>query len=439
MRRLPVHPAWFVAGVTLFSLLAAAAFRSSMGVLLEPWEQDFGWSRATTSEAASLNLVLFGLTAPLAAAVMEQWGLRRTVTASLAVAGSAATASLWMTQAWQLWLLWGVVIGIGTGALALTFGAIVANRWFETHRGFVTGLFSAASAAGQVVFVPLVAQSVSRQGWQSAVAIIAAACLLAALLCLVLLRDRPEQLGVRPLGAAHPHPERPVVAGLEADVEPSVGTAGSPLRATLAVLVANWRTRALVGLLVTFMICGWSTNGIIQTHFVPAAHDHHMPMHLAANVLGLIGIFDVVGTVASGWLTDRYDPRLLLATYYGLRGLSLVPINYLLDAHITPSMWLFIIFYGLDWTATVPPTVALCREHFGLKDSGIAFGWVYASHMVGAGLGASVSGSLRAADGSYTRAWVLTCLLCLAAAAVSLWIPRHRAGSQTVVAQGDRP
>ncbi len=299
MRKFPFHPAWAVAGVTLFGLLAASAFRSCFGVLLQPWEQAFGWSRATTSGAASLNLVLYGLSAPVAAAVMEHWGLRRTVVASLGTSGLAAAASLFMTQTWQLWLLWGVVIGIGTGALALTFGAIVANRWFETRRG-------------------------------------------------------------------------------------------------------------------------------IQTHFVPAAHDHAMPMTMAANMLGLIGIFDVIGTIASGWLTDRVDPRLLLAIYYLTRGLALIPINQMLASHITPGLWVWLIFYGLDWTATVPPTVALCREHFGLADSGIVFGWVYAAHMVGAGIGASVSGSLRASDGTYTKAWVLTAVLCLLAGAVAVWIGRSR-------------
>lgn len=424
MRRLPLHPAWLVAGVTLLSLLAASAFRSSFGVLLQPWEQAFGWSRATTSGAASLNLVLYGLSAPVAAAVMEHWGLRRTVTTSLAVAGSAAGLSLWMHQAWQLWLLWGVVIGIGTGALALTFGAIVANRWFVTRRGLVTGAFSAASAAGQVVFVPLVADAVQGPGWRFAVAVVAGGTLLAALLCLVLLRDSPAQLGVEPLGAGSPQAEA------EQDADDFVGGLGHeqrhPLAATVDVVRHNWRKRAFLGLVLTFVVCGWSTNGIIQTHFVPAAHDHMMPMTMAADVLGLIGIFDVLGTIASGWLTDRFDPRILLATYYGLRGLSLVPINQMLANHISPSMWVWIIFYGLDWTATVPPTVELCREHFGMRDSGVVFGWVYAAHMVGAGVGASVSGSLRTASGSYAPAWVLTCALCLGASLLSLWIPRHR-------------
>lgn len=418
-----------MAGVTLASLLTASAFRSSAGVLIEPLNAQFGWSIATTSGAVSLNLILYGITAPFAAAVMEHWGLRRTVSASLFVVGLAALASGWMTKIWQLYLLWGVAIGIGTGALALTFGAIVANRWFHTRRGFVTGLFSAASAAGQVVFVPVVAQVVMGPGWRTAVVGIAVVTLVMAASCVLFLRDFPADLGVQPLGGTaapvDPEPEN-WVGGMGEEVGTPAENHVHPVRVALGVLLGNLRTRPMIGLLFTFMVCGWSTNGIIQTHFVPAAHDHSMPMTMAANMLGLIGIFDVLGTVASGWLTDRYDPRILLAIYYGTRGISLIPINQMLASHITPSLWVWIIFYGLDWTATVPPTVALCREHFGIRDSGVAFGWVYAAHMVGAGIGASVSGSLRSADGTYVKAWVLTAVLCLAAAMVSMWIPRFR-------------
>lgn len=416
-----IHPAWLVAAVTLVCLLVASAFRSSAGVLLQPLEDEFGWSRAATSGAASLNLVVYGLAAPFAAAVMELWGPRRTVSASLLVVGLAAVASLFMDQAWQLWLLWGLVIGLGTGALALTFGAIVANRWFARHLGLVTGAFSAATAAGQVLFVPVVAQAVAGPGWRVAVGTIAALTLLCAVLCWRVVRDWPGQAGVEALGTGRPGS---VPAAQPTDECPR--GLREPLRSAVSALTRNWRRPAMVILLVSFAICGWSTNGIIQTHFVPAAHDHSMPATTAAGVIGLIGIFDVLGTVASGWLTDRYDPRWLLAVYYGLRGLSLIPINQMLEAHMTPALWLFVVFYGLDWTATVPPTIALCREHFGIRRSGVVFGWVYAAHMVGAGLGASVSGLLRSADGTYTRAWMLTAALCLGAAVLVLLDRRPR-------------
>jgi len=411
------HRAWVVAAVTLGALVAAAAFRSSTGVLLEPIEEEFGWSRAVTSGAVSLNLVLYGLTAPFAAAFMERFGIRRTVATALVVVGVASGLTTLMTRPWQLWALWGVCIGIGTGAMALVLGAIVANRWFHTHRGLVTGIFSAASATGQLLFLPLVARTAASSGWRAAAGIVAVIALLMAVLVVGLLRDRPSDHGLLPYGM---EPGSIVVDETRSGV--------SPARVAVDVLRAAGRRWVFWALVLTFWVCGWSTNGIIQTHFVPAAHDHGMPSTTAAGLLAVVGIFDIAGTVASGWLTDRVDPRWLLVAYYGGRGVSLLALDLVLAPGIEPGMWVFIVFYGLDWVATVPPTVALCRMHFGLADSGVVFGWVFAAHMVGAGVGASVAGWVRTSQGDYHWAWVVAAALCFASVAITLSIPRMREG-----------
>jgi MFS family permease len=409
------HRAWTVAAVTLGALVAAAAFRSSTGVLMEPIEREFGWDRTTTSGAVSLNLVLFGLVAPFAAALMDRWGVRRTVTLALGLVGLASAATTVMTEAWHLWLLWGLVIGTGTGMMALVFGAIVANRWFVRHRGLVMGIFSAGNATGQLVFLPIIAAAAAGPGWRTAALTVAGLSLLMMVAVAVLLHEHPHDLDLRPLGAdddyvvpVSPHAERPVHAALRVLRDSS----------------RRWSFWALMG---TFFVCGWSTNGLIQTHFVPAAHDHGMPTTTAAGLLALVGIFDIVGTIASGWLTDRMDPRILLAIYYAFRGLSLFTLHSLLAPQVEPQLWVFIVFYGLDWVATVPPTVALCREHFGLHDSGIVFGWTFASHMVGAGAGASFAGWVRSANGSYEVAWYVAGAFCLVAAAVAMTIRKQPA------------
>lgn len=407
------HTAWIVAAVTLGALVAASAFRSSTGVLLEPIETEFGWSRATTSGAVSLNLVLYGLTAPFAAALMERFGIRRIVTASLLFVGLASAATTLMTDPWQLWLLWGGIIGIGTGSMALVFGAIVANRWFHSHRGLVTGIFSAASATGQLLFLPAIAWTATEHGWRSAALITSVLAAVMAVLVLTFLHDRPADRGLLPYGLAE---------GYAVDAPPLRNE--SPVRAAFRVLRESSRTWTFWALILTFWVCGWSTNGIIQTHFVAAAHDHGMPPTTAAWLLALVGIFDVIGTIGSGWLTDRMDARWLLALYYGGRGLSLLAVDAVLAPGVEPAMWLFIIFYGLDWVATVPPTVALCRQHFGLADSGVVFGWVFAAHMVGAGVGASVAGWIRTDQGSYHFAWLTAAALCFASVAIALSIRR---------------
>ena len=402
--------------MTLGALVAAAAFRSSTGVLLEPIEEEFGWSRATTSGAVSLNLVLYGLTAPFAAAVMERWGVRRTVTAALLVVGIASGLTSLMTRPWQLWLLWGLLIGVGTGAMALVLGAVVANRWFHTHRGLVTGIFSAANATGQLVFLPVIARTAADNGWRAAAGVVGVLAVLTAVLVALFLRDRPSDVELLPYGLRPGSPVEPV----------SVGTQ-SPARAAVAVLQRAGRRWVFWALVLTFWVCGWSTNGIIQTHFVPATHDHGMPSTTAAGLLAVVGIFDIAGTIGSGWLTDRVDPRWLLVGYYAGRGASLLALDAVLAPGIEPGMWVFIVFYGLDWVATVPPTIALCRTHFGLTDSSVVFGWVFASHMVGAGVGASVAGWVRTNQGDYHWAWVAAAALCFAAVAITLSIPRRPA------------
>lgn len=433
-----VHRAWWVAVVVLGALVAAAGFRSSTGALLEPLESEFGWSRATTSGAVTANLVLYGLTAPFAAALMERFGIRRVVAASLLLVAAGSGLTIVMTEAWQLWLLWGLAVGIGTGAMALVLGAIVANRWFvESRRGLVTGVFSAAGAAGQLVFLPGIAALAAGPGWRYAALVVTVAAVLLVPLVLLVVADHPADVGLRPLGARGDEPLP------EEDGGPTEAATRHTGAARLAVrtLAESTRSRTFWILVGTFWICGWSTNGLIGTHFIPAAHDHGMPQTTAAGLLALIGVFDMVGTVASGWLTDKVDPRWLLFGYYGLRGLSLLFVPALLGPDIHPNLFLFIVFYGLDWVATVPPTIALCRRHFGVARSGVVFGWVFASHMVGAGVAASYAGWVRGSTGDYQMAWLTAGALCVLAAFACLAISRkpapgswHEAGEESEVA-----
>ncbi|WP_262347463.1 MFS transporter [Nocardioides dongxiaopingii] len=410
-----LHRAWWVAAITMGALVAAAGFRSSTGALLGPLEDEFGWSRGTTSGAVSLNLVVYGLTAPFAAALMERFGLRRVVAASLTLVAVGSGLTLVMTSAWQLWLLWGFAIGVGTGSLALVFGAIVANRWFVRHRGVVVGVFSAASSTGQLVFLPAIAHLADGPGWRWAAGLVAAFALLLVPLVLLLLADSPASVGTTAYGAD------PTLAAPVPAAAPARGAA----RTAVDTLRECSRSKVFWILFGTFWICGWSTNGLIGTHFIAASHDHGLPETTAASLLALIGIFDIVGTVASGWLTDRVDSRYLLLVYYLLRGLSLLAVPYLLADVVHPSLFVFIVFYGLDWVATVPPTVALCRAHFGPERAGVVFGWVFAAHMVGAGVAASFAGLVRQGTGDYLAAWLTAGVLCLAAAFAVLAIPRE--------------
>ncbi len=412
-----IHRAWWVAAVTFVTIIGAAAFRSLPGLLIDPLHNEFDWSRGTIGLAVSVNLALYGLTAPFAAALMDRFGIRKVVAVALTIIAVGSALTVTMSAAWQLILYWGFLVGLGAGSMALAFAATVTNRWFTKRRGLVTGILTAASASGQLIFLPLLSWMVEEHSWRPASITVALTALAVVPFVWLLLRDHPADVGVAPYGSDEFVPKPP----------PAQGAA----KRAVTVLLSAARTGPFWLLAGTFAICGASTNGLIQTHFIPAAHDHHMPVQAAAGLLAVIGVFDILGTVFSGWLTDRFDSRRLLAAYYALRGISLLFLPMLLGPSIHPPMLFFIVFYGLDWVATVPPTIALCREHYG-EDSAIVFGWVLASHQVGAAVVAFLGGVARDVFGSYDVVWYASGTLCAAAALMAVVIRKGGAEAKTV-------
>lgn len=406
-----LHRGWWVAGVTFLVLISAAAFRSTTSPMLMPLEMEFGWTRSLTSSALSLNLIFYGLTAPFAATLMQRFGVRRVVVVALALVAAGSGLTVWMTQPWQLFLYWGVFVGFGTGCLALVFASMVANRWFHKHRSLVTGIFSAAYATGQLVFLPLITSLTDTVGWRYGALVVAAFSVVIMPIFWVIYREHPRDANTFPVGATE---------HIKEDAKPSL-----TVRDNLRVLVSSAKTMPFWVLAGTFFVCGWTTNGLIGAHFIPAAHDHGMPTTMAAGLLAVVGIFDFIGTIFSGWLTDRVNPVILLVFYYGLRGIALFTVPFVLGPTVEPPMLFFIIFYGLDWIATVPPTVELCRRYFGLTNSPVVYGWVFASHMIGAAIAAAFAGAIRDLEGDYYIAWITAAILCLVASlAVLLLKPK---------------
>ena len=407
-----IHPAWWVALVSFVTVMSAAAFTAAPGLFVDPLHDELGWSRATIGLGVGIQSVLYGLTAPFAASLMDRFGMRPVVGAALGVIAVGSLSTVWMTAPWQFVLGWGLLVGVGSGSMALAFTATVTARWFVARRGLVSGILTAATASGQLVFLPVLGWLVENEGWRPASVTVAVAALAAVPLVVLWLRDHPADLGLAPYGGEYvPRPA------------PVRGAA----RRAVTVLLDAARTGPFWLLAGAFAICGASTNGLVRTHFVPDAHDHGMSMTVAAGLLAVIGVVDVAGTVASGWLTDRYSPRALLGVYYTLRGVSLLFLPSLMAPHVEPPMLFFIVFYGLDWVATVPPTIALCREHYG-EQGPIVFGWVLASHQVGAGIVAFAGGLVRDVTGSYDVVWYGAGALCAGAAIMSL-AARRRTGA----------
>jgi sugar phosphate permease len=419
-RRGKLHYAWIVAGVTFLTLLTAAGLRATPGVLIVPLETEFGWSRATISFAIGVNIFLYGLIGPFAAAVMDRFGLRRTMLAALVLIALGVALTPLMTEPWQLVLLWGFVVGGGSGVTALVLGATVAARWFAARRGLVVGLLTASTATGQLIFLPVLARLATDHGWRSVSLVVAAAAVALLPIVAFLMRDRPADIGLLPYGA-------------DSDTPPQIASKGNPVTMALGALKDGLRTRDFWLLAGSFFICGASTNGLIGTHLIPACIDHGIPEVAGASLLAMMGIFDFAGTTLSGWLSDRWSNRGLLAWYYALRGLSLIylPFAFGISFYGLP---LFAVFYGLDWIATVPPTVRLAGRIFGAARGPIMFGWIAAAHQLGAALAAFAAGWLRVQFGSYLEAFLLAGLLCLAAALMVLFIGRRNVPAAVPVA-----
>ena len=406
------HYGWVVAAVTFLVLLVGASVRSTPGILIVPLHTEFGWSTATISGAVALNIMLYGLVGPFAVAVMDRFGLRRTISAALLLLATGAGLTVFMRQAWQMTVLWGVLVGLGSGMVAMVLGATVANRWFAKSRGLVVGMLTASSATGQLLCLPLLAKVTIDFGWRAACLGVAGAALCLVPIVLMLVRDRPADLGLPPYGGTA--------------IEPAPVRATNPAVRAVAALRVGLGSRDFWLLAGSFFVCGASTSGLIGTHLIPACIDHGIPEVRAAGLLAVMGIFDLFGTTASGWLTDRIDSRKLLFWYYGLRGLSLMYLPFAFHWSFY-GLSFFAMFYGLDWIATVPPTLRLSEQAFGKENASLMFGWIQAAHQIGGALAAWGAGYVRTATGTYIGSFFGAGFVCLAAATLVLLIGRSHA------------
>jgi sugar phosphate permease len=384
-----MHRAWLVAAAGFVALLAAAAIRATFGILMEPLMMEFNWSHGAISTAASVNLLVFGLSAPFAASLTDRFGLTRVVTIALALIAVAAGLITQVTQLWQLYVVWGLIAGAATGAVAPVLAATVANRWFVARRGLVVGLLTAANSTGQLIFLPLMAHLTEHGDWRWTMAVVGGAAVVALLAVVAALRDRPSDHGLAPYGGEREDP-----------------AAASPRRPALHVLREVSRDRVFLALVGSFFICGATTVGLVAVHLIPAAHDHGIPAGTAAGLMALMGVLDIAGTTGSG--------RLLVMYYVG-RGISLLILPFALSDK-GPMLTAFTIFYGLDWIATVPPTVALVTQRFGRETGLVAFGWIFAGHQLGGAAAAWAAGAVRDGAGTYDGVFIVSGALCLGAA-----------------------
>jgi predicted MFS family arabinose efflux permease len=401
-----VHYAWIVLTIMFLVTLASVGVRAAPGVMIVPLQRALGWDVSTISAAISVNIILFGATGPFIAGLAETFGLKRTILACTFVLIAATGLSLCMTAPWQLFLTWGLMVGIGSGASAVGITAAIANRWFATRTGFAVGVLFAANAAGQLVFLPLLAVLAQRYGWEGVALGVTVAMAAVLPLLMLFLPESPEQLGLAAYGANST--SRP---GIRRD---------NPFATAITTLVTASRSLDFWLLMLSFGICGLSTNGLINTHLIAYCVDNGISEVSAASILAVIGVFSLIGSTVSGWLCDYVNPRVLLFWYYGLRGLSLVALPF--TNFDIVSMTIFSVFYGLDWVATGPPTFALANQVFGRRDAPIVVAWIFAGHQVGGALAAFGAGAVRSVTGAYVLAFVASGLACLLASLLVLRI-----------------
>ena len=400
-----VHYAWIIAAVTFLVLMVGAGVRAVPGVFVVPLENEFGWSRATISLAVGINIGIYGLMAPFAAATMDAFGVRRTLAVAVSMIGVGIGLTTLMTASWQLMLLWGVVLGFSIGFTTNVLAAQTATRWFVARRGTVLGFLTSAVATGQFLLLPMLAMVAASFGWRAMALLIAAIVLALAPVVALLMRDRPEDVGLTAYG------EPP-------GARPAARSPTNPVRAAFAGLAIGLRSKDFYLIAGTFFVCGASTNGLIGTHLIPACIDNGIAEVAAASLLASMAVFNFIGATGSGWLSDRIDPRLLLCVYYGLRGLSLLILPFSFDTFY--GLALFATFYGLDWIATIPPTVKLIGQSFGRERTGIMYGWVTCVHQMGGASAAFFGGVMRDSFDTYMYAFMLSGLLCLLAA-IAVW------------------
>ena len=414
-----VYYGWFVVAATFVTLVTTAGILTAPTMFIKPFEDEFHWSAQTISVALGIQIALFGLTGPFSAAAMERFGVRRTVVAALCLLACAEISVTFVRAAWQL-PFWGAAVGLGAGSIALMFGTTIATRWFDSRRGVVLGIFAAGNATGALVFLPMFGQIIARAGWRPCAIILACVALCLIPVVLLVVRERPSDLGLPRLGAA--------------EVDTTLPPRVHPIARAFNTLREATGSRTFWVLAGTFFICGASTNGLIGMNLVPACGDHGIPETRAAGLLAAMGVFDLIGTTASGWLSDRYSSRWLLFWYYGLRGLSLLFLPMAFGFGFL-GLPIFAVFYGLDWIATVPPTVKLAAGAFGRERAPLFFGWIAAGHQLGAGITAFVTGVVRSQIGSYDDAFLMSGLLCLVAAGLILTITRQYATPPRAVVQ----
>jgi MFS family permease len=411
-----IHYSWVILFIAFFSIITAGIIRSSSGVFIVPFENEFGWDRSTISFAFAISLLLYGISGPFMAALIEIIGLKKMMILAMATLLFGILLTFFMVESWQLVLIWGIIIGLGSGLFLTVLSPYIANQWFEKSRGFALGILTASTATGQLILLPLLAIIVETHSWKWAMGLILFLSLLMLIIILLLMKNSPQEAGVFPYG------QEEALAGKKVEQKKN------PITIAFQTLFEAVKVKEFWLLAGSFFICGLSTSGLIGTHFISYCIGFGFTAVKAASMLSLMGVFDLIGTTLSGWLSDRFDNRWLLFWYYSLRGASLMFLPFALSDGSYLFLIIFSVFYGLDWIATVPPTVNISRQIFGMEKSVVVYGWIFAAHQLGSAVAAGGAGILYKMFNSYSWAFALAGMFCVLASLFVIVIKKKHLG-----------
>lgn len=401
-----LHPAWIVLAAVTLCMLAGSGLRSVFGVYIKPMEAEFGWGRGALSGAAAISLLLLGAAGPFVGRLADRWGPRRLILVSIVILGLGSIAASHVQRLWQVYLTTGMMMALGAGGMAMTTGATVAARWFERRRGLAIGIAAGGMSAGQLVVIPLATALTLWLGWRASFFWLGVGLLATVLpIAIWLVKNDPREAGLQPYGTSGDATRAAKVAAVDV--------------AARVPLTQAAQTAPFWLLMATFFVCGYTSNGVVLTHFMPHALEHSFTAMQASTALGVMGAMNIVGTVGSGWLCDRFGRRLPLAMYYFLRGLSLLFLLYVWNV---PSLHVWAAIFGLNYISTVPPTTTLTANIFGRYSLGELSGWIFFAHQVGAALGAALAGWIFELSGSYGSAFVSAAVLGFVAAGLTMLI-----------------
>ena len=408
-----IHPAWIVLGALTLCMLAGSGLRAMFGVYIKPMEAEFGWSRGALSGVAAISMLLLGAASPFVGRLADRWGARSVMSLSLVLLGAGAIGAAFVQTLWQLYVTVGVLMSLGSGGLAMTTGSTLVARWFETRRGLAFGITGAAMSAGQLVIIPLAAWLTISLGWRSSYLWLGGGVFLLVLPILIgFIRDDPEAQGARPYGATGP-------------VQTAAEVSAMHLAGRVSVFEAA-RSSQFWLLMSTFFVCGYTSNGMVLTHFMPHALEHNFTELQASTAFGVMGAMNILGTIGSGFICDRFGRRGPLAFYYFVRGLSLIFLLYVWDVS---SLHVWAALFGLNYISTVPPTTTLTANIFGRYSVGELSGWIFFSHQVGSALGAALAGWVYEYTGGYSPAFASAAVVAIIGGGLALMIrdePVHR-------------